>query len=324
MGKRISSYIIAFLVIITLNFMVPRMLPGDPLSAIYGNEVLIKLPSQTMEYIQSSYGLEGPLWKQYLNYLYSMFSGRLGYSYFHQARVETVLSAYLPYSLILMGLAVFISHLLGFIAGIESGWRRGRPADRVLLGSIIFSSSFPSFFIGVLLLILLGSMCNLLPFQGASTAYANLKGLSLSLDYLAHMILPLLSLVVVFLPSVYLLTRNSLISNMSEPYILLARAKGLSETRIRYVHAGKNSLIPVATQAGINVGTRLVTGALFIEIIFSYPGMGTLIYNSILNRDYPLLQGSLLALTLLVLVINFIADILYKKLDPRIDYAYQH
>ncbi|MDZ7838902.1 MAG: ABC transporter permease [Actinomycetota bacterium] len=322
MKKRWTSYIIAFLVIISINFIAPRLLPGDPVSAIYGQEVLVKLPAEAVEYINRTYGLDRPAIVQYFDYLGSLFKGQLGYSYYHKAEVGSVLLSYLPYSLVLMGLAMVISNFLGVTAGIESGWRRGKILDRILLGTIMFSSSFPSFFVGALFLILLGSILGLLPVQGASTAYAGLTGLGFSIDFAKHLLLPLVSLVVVFLPSVYLLTRNSMVSNLSEPYILLAKAKGLSARRIRYVHAGKNSLIPVATQAGINLGTRLVTGALFVEIVFSYPGMGTLIYNSILNRDYPMLQGSLLLVTVLVLLINFLADLMYVKLDPRIEYAY--
>jgi peptide/nickel transport system permease protein len=322
MKKRWLNYIIAFFIIITLNFVVPRLLPGDPLSAIYGDEVLIKLSDEAKDYINQAYNLDKPVLSQYFIYIISLFKGNLGYSFYYKNTVTGILISRIPYSLLLMGLSMLIAGISGIFLGIESGWRRGRKIDRFILSTVIFSSSFPGFFIGAVLLVIFGVIMGILPFQGAREAYSGLSGIWLSFDYLSHLILPLVSLVIVFIPSTYLLTRSSMISNIKEPYVLLARAKGLTDRRIRYLHAGKNSLIPVATQSGIHLGTRLITGALFIEIVFSYPGMGELIYNSILNRDYPVLQGSLLIVTLLVLIINFLIDIFYVKLDPRINYAY--
>ncbi len=322
MKKRWLSYIIAFFIIITLNFVVPRLLPGDPLSAIYGDEVLINLSSEARDYINEAYGLGKPLLTQYFIYIISIFKGNLGYSFYYKKPVLDVLTSYIPYSLLLMGLSMFFSGISGIILGIESGWRRGKKIDRFILSTVIFSSSFPSFFVGVVFLVIFGVILGILPLQGAREAYSGLTGIKLYLDFLKHLILPLSSLILVFISSCYLLTRNSMISNIKEPYVLLARAKGLSDSRIRYLHAGRNSLIPIATQSGIHLGTQLITGAIFIEIVFSYPGMGSLIYNSILNRDYPVLQGSLLIVTLLVLIINFLIDIFYVKLDPRINYAY--
>jgi len=322
MKKKYLSYIIAFLIIITLNFIVPRLLPGDPLNAIYGDEVLLKLSAETREYISSTYNLDKPILTQYLLYVTSIFKGNLGYSIYYKKPVIDLLLSYIPYTIILMGLAISISTLLAIVLGIESGWRRGKKLDKFILFLVIFSSSFPSFFIGACFLIVFGVLLNILPFQGARTMYSGLGSFGLSVDFLLHLILPLFSLVFVFLPSSYLLTRNSMISNLKEPYILLARAKGLKDTRIRYKHAGRNSLIPVATQTGLSLGTMIITGTIFIEIVFSYPGMGSLIYNSILNRDYPVIQGSFLFVAVLVLVINFLMDLFYVKLDPRIEYAY--
>ena len=318
------NYIIAFFIIITINFIVPRILPGEPLNAIYGNEVLVKLSAETRAYLSSYYGMDKPVLVQYFLYIASVFKGNLGYSFYYKKPVIELLLSYFPYTIMLMGLAMLISTILAIVLGIESGWRRGRKSDKFILFSVIFSSSFPSFFIGAVFLIVFGVLLNILPFQGARTLYSGLGSLSMFIDFLKHLILPLFSLVMVFLPFSYLLTRNSMISNLKEPYILLARAKGLSDTRIKYIHAGRNSLIPVATQVGIRLGTMMLTGTLFIEIIFSYPGMGSLIYNSISNRDYPVLQGSFLFTAFLVLFINFLMDLFYTKLDPRISYAYKH
>ncbi|MBN2072463.1 MAG: ABC transporter permease [Actinobacteria bacterium] len=322
MRKKCFSYIIAFLIIITLNFIVPRLLPGDPLSAIYGEEVLLKLSGETREYINSTYNLDRPVAIQYVLHVISIFRGNLGYSIYYKKPVIELVFSYIPYTIILMGLGMLISTALGIVLGIESGWRRGKRYDRFILFMMIFFSGFPAFFMGACFLIIFGVILDILPFQGAKTAYSGMAASGITFDFLRHLILPLLSLVFVFTPSSYLLTRNAMISSIKEPYILLAKAKGLKDIRIRYGHAGRNSLIPVATHTGVRLGTVMMTGTLFIEIIFSYPGMGTLIYNSILNRDYPVIQGSFLFVAVLVLLINFLMDISYVRLDPRIEYAY--
>jgi peptide/nickel transport system permease protein len=316
------NYIIAFFIIITINFIVPRMLPGDPLSAIYGDEVLIKLSPETSASLSSYYGLDKPVLVQYFLYIVSIFKGNLGYSFYYKKPVTELLLSYFPYTLMLMGLAMLVSTILAIVLGIESGWRRGRKSDKFISFSVIFSSSFPSFFIGSVFLIVFGVLLGIFPFQGARTMYSEMGIFGMIIDFLKHLILPLCSLIVVFVPFSYLLTRNSMISNLKEPYILLARAKGLKDIRIKYIHAGRNSLIPVATQVGTRLGTMMLTGTLFIEIIFSYPGMGNLIYSSISNRDYPVLQGCFLFTAFLVLFINFLMDLFYTRIDPRISYAY--
>jgi peptide/nickel transport system permease protein len=321
MKRKWISYAIAFLVIITINFVVPRMLPGDPISAVYGDEVLMNLSDQTREYIIGRYDLDKPLIIQYFLYISSILHGNLGYSIYYKESVGRLLLGYIPYTILLIGLAMIISTVIAVAAGIESGWRRGSRFDRILLSLLIFSSGFPGFFVGALLLIIFGIVLGILPIQGARTVYSGMGGLMYSWDFLKHLILPVISLVIVYLPPNYLLTRNSVIANIREPYTLLAKAKGLSDLKIRYGHVGRNSLIPVTTRTGMSLGTMIVTGSLFVEIVYSYPGMGTLIYNSILHRDYPVLQGSFLFVALLVLLINFMIDIFYVKLDPRIKYA---
>ncbi|MDD3520385.1 MAG: ABC transporter permease [Actinomycetota bacterium] len=322
MNKRWVSYIIAFFIIISLNFAIPRLLPGDPVSAIYGEDVMVKLSEDVKEYINSAYNIDKPVISQYFLYLASLFKGNLGYSLYYKQSVGKLLMSYMPFTLLLMGLAVIISSFFAFILGIESGWRRGKKIDLFLLYSIIISSGFPSFFIAALFLIFFGITLGALPMQGARTAYSGFTGFGITSDFLKHLVLPLSSLIFILIPPGYFLTRNAMLSNIKEPYILLARAKGLSDSKIRYGHAGRNSLIPFVTQTGMRMGTIIVTGSLFIEMVFSYPGMGSLIYNSILNRDYPVLQGSLLIVTFLVLIINFFMDILYVKIDPRIKYAH--
>ena len=312
------QYLIAFFIILFLNFLLPRLMAGDPLTAIYGEEVLLQMTPAIKARLTESFGLDQPLWQQFYRYLYSLFRGDLGYSFYYKTPVLKVVLSYLPWTLLLMGTAFLVSSCLGICLGIESGWRRGRKIDKALLVGMMSFSGFPSFFVGILFLLGFGFKLKIFPLYGAHTAYANLSGLSLVLDVLDHLVLPLSTLVVVFLSGDYLLTRNTMVTVVEEPFVLTAKAKGLTDKKIRYKHAGRNSLIPVVTATGVRFGSMVVTGALFVEMVFSYPGMGSLVFNSVQTRDYPVLQGSLLIITIVVLTVNLVVDLLYKKLDPRI------
>jgi len=185
----------------------------------------------------------------------------------------------------------------------------------------MFLSGFPDFFIGILLLLLFGVALGIAPLSGAITPYAGLEGFEYLKDVIGHLALPLSSLVLVQLGGVYLLTRNTIVSLMGDSFILTAKAKGCSEFSIKYSHAGRNSLLPVTTATGLRI-PHLLTGALFIEIIFSYPGVGSVLNTALNARDYPLIQGILLLITVAVLTANLIVDLLYSRLDPRVRYAH--
>jgi peptide/nickel transport system permease protein len=316
MRRKIINYVVAFFILLVLNFVLPRMMPGDPLNAIYGEEVLVQMTPELKTKLIERFSLNKPLWEQFASYIASLAKGDLGYSYYQNAPVSKIIFSHLPWTLLLMGLAIIFSSTIGIILGIESGWRRGKLSDKTSLIGMMILSGFPNFFLGIVLLLFFAVTLRFLPLQGARTAYGNLTGGWLLLDILKHLILPLTSLTLAEMPANYLLTRNTMIINVREPFVLTAKAKGLPDSKVRYKHAGRNSLLPVVTRIGIKLGI-IVTGALFVEIIFSYPGIGNLIYTSLLMRDYPVLQGSLIIVTIFVLLINLGVDLIYKKLDPR-------
>jgi peptide/nickel transport system permease protein len=181
-------------------------------------------------------------------------------------------------------------------------------------------NGFPDFFLGMVLLLTFGAALEISPLGGALTPYSGLSGFPLLADIAWHLALPVSALTLGHMAGNYLLTRNTMVTVLKQPYILSAKAKGLSEKTIRYRHAGRNSLLPVITQTGIWLG-RIVMGTLFIEVIFAYPGLGTLTYQAFLARDYAVLQGILLVVALFVLLANFCVDLLYARLDPRIQNA---
>ena len=297
------------------------MMPGDPLLAIYGDEAMIAMTPQLKASLIERFALDQSIWQQLGAYFVGLFQGDLGYSYYFNAPVMSVIMGSLPWTLLLVGTSLILSSLLGIVLGIESGWRRGSRTDRLMLGGLMSLNGFPDFFLGMLLLIGFGVTWGLFPLAGAMTPYSGLSGLTLLGDLLWHLFLPLAALTLAHLSGTYLLTRNTMITVLKEPYILTARAKGLLPRVIKYRHAGRNSMLPVVTQTGFWLG-RVVTGAIFVELVFAYPGVGYLTYQALMARDYPVIQGVFLIVAISVLVINFLTDLSYPRLDPRVRYAY--
>jgi len=319
--RNLVTYSIAFLFILALNFLMPRMMPGDPLSAIYGDEVLVAMAPEFKAHLVESFALDEPMWRQFGAYILALFQGDMGYSYYYNASVFSVIIGSLPWTLLVVGSSLVLSTLIGIALGIESGWRRGSRTDRTMLAGLMSLNGFPDFFLGLVLLLVFGVLMGIFPLAGALTPYSGLSGFSLVVDVMKHMALPVTALTLAHLAGVYLLTRNTMITVLKAPFMLTARAKGLSQRRLKYHHAGRNSMLPVLTVTGIWLG-RLVTGALFVELVFAYPGVGYLTYQALLTRDYPLIQGIFLIVAIAVLIANFAVDLLYPKLDPRVSYAH--
>jgi peptide/nickel transport system permease protein len=319
--RNLTTYGIAFVIILALNFFLPRMMPGDPLMAIYGDEALVAMTPDLKAHLIERFALDQSFWQQFGAYVARLFQGDLGWSYYYNAPVLRVILNSLPWTLLVVGTSLILSTGLGVILGIESGWRRGSKTDRAMLTGLMSLNGFPDFFLGMVLLIVFGVLLGIAPLSGALTPYSGLSGFALVLDVLKHMALPVAALTLAHLAGGYLLTRNTMITVLKAPFMLTARAKGLSQRVLKYHHAGRNSMLPVLTVTGIWLG-RVVTGALFVELVFAYPGVGQLTYQALLARDYPVIQGVFLLVAVSVLLANFTVDLLYPKLDPRVSYAY--
>jgi len=316
MKKRLGDYLLAFVIILALNFILPRLMPGDPITAIYG-DALVEMTPEVEAYLLERYGLDRPLGEQFAVYLGNLARGDLGYSFYFRAPVTAVLAGALPWTLLLAGTSLVAAAALGIAWGVEAGWRRGRRFDRFSLTAALFLNGIPGFLLGILLLLALAFYGQWFPLSGGTSPIPPYSGPAKIADILWHLFLPALTLTLAQLPRNFLLMRSTFLAVIREPYVLTARAKGLKEPLIRYRHCLRGALPPVVTRLGMSIGL-LFTGVLFVEVVFAYPGLGHLFYLALQHHDYPTVHGCLLLITVCVLVFNLFADLISIKLDPRL------
>lgn len=311
----ILAYALAALVMIYLSYALPRMLPGDFVTAMYSSSPATLTAEQEME-LRDFYTQE----EGFGDYLTRLVSLQWGYSYAYLTPISRLILEALPWTLILMGSAQVLAMILGFLAGVETAWRRGGATEKGLVGGMTVLEGMPEISTGVILLVIFALYLQWFPAAGAETAYARITWGAWLLDVGRHLVLPLATLILAYFPGNFLLTRGSMILVLKEPFVRTARAKGLPPWRVRYRHAARNALLPVVTRFGLRLAF-MVTGALVVETIYSYPGLGTLLFKAIGARDLPLIQGIVLLSSLMVLFINMGLEMVYCFIDPRIRYA---
>lgn len=321
MRLRIAQYGFIVAVLVTLNFFLPRMMPGDPVSLILGDptaDAPMLLTEEMRQNLLAYYGLDRPIGEQYRTYLGNLLRGDLGWSISRNAPVAEVILGRLRWSLLLGVGAAAIYIPLGIALGVEAAWRRGSGADAGILGGVFFLGSWPSYFLGMLLILFLSLKLGLFPIGGARTATASPTGAwQRTLDVLHHWALPCATLVLSNLPGITFLTRNATVGLLDKDFVRTARAKGVRQRHILTRHVLPNAMLPLVTVIAMRLGF-LIAGTVTVEVVFAYPGMGALITDAGAARDYPLLQGIFLLLMLLVLGFNLLADVLYARLDPRV------
>jgi len=314
-SSRILQYVLVLLIAITLNFMLPRMMPGNPLALIAGADVGLLSPEQRAE-VATRAGLNRSIVDQYTTYLGDLASGDLGFSYRQKRPIVDMILERLPWTFLLAGSALLFSAFVGVALGAFSAWRRGRPADLTLLGVMIALDSLPSFWLGMLFVSFFAVQLGFFPSGGAVTAASSLEGVDLVLNIASHAVLPVLTLSLLSVPGVYLTMRYAMLSVLGEDFIRTARAKGVSERGVLFRHVARNALAPVATVLALRLGLAF-GGTVVVETVFSYPGLGRLIFEAVSGRDYPVMQATFLVFTVAVLLSNLLADVLYPLIDPR-------
>jgi peptide/nickel transport system permease protein len=316
--RRIGFYLIAAWASLTLAFFVPRLMPGDPATALYAR-FHGKLKPEAIEALRNALGFShDPLWKQYLTYLGHVLRGDLGVSVsYFPASVADVIGVALGWTVLLTGIAVVISFAIGTLLGIYASWKRNGALDRIAPPLLNFLASFPYFFLAMVALFVFGLVLQMFPLRHA---YADYLEPAVSPKFIwsvaTHAFLPAATVVIATLGGWMLGMRSTMVAVMGEDYITLAHAKGLAPNRVMFRYAARNALLPNVTSFGMALGFVL-SGSLLTEVVFSYPGQGYLLYQAVRSLDYPLLQGLFLTITMAVLGANFLVDVVYVWLDPR-------
>jgi len=307
-GSKTARYAIALFLIISLNFAIPRAMPGDTLTNLMGEDVQVS--ESRMQEIKARMGLDRPLHIQFLNYWQGLLAFDLGYSYHFHAPVSALIRDRMRWTMLLVAPSIILGALAGTMLGALAGWRRKEAKFGLLSTGFMLVYCTPPYFLSMLALYFLGFELGWFPLKGfyqSGTIW----------DIIHHLILPVLIMTLFSASRNYMIMRGSVIQERQMLYASYARAKGLYSHQVLFRHVFKNAALPIITLVALDFGF-IFSGALFIEIVFSMQGMGTLIYDALLRRDYPVLQGIFTVITVMVVLGNLLADWTYGLMDPRV------
>ncbi len=315
--RRVSFYLVALFVAVTVNFFVPRLMPGNVVENLMSKYPNLKPSAQHALDVLLGIGHNGSLFHQYILYLGQIIHGNFGIDPLqYPTPVIDIIRAALPWTVILVGTATVISWLLGTGLGILAAWRRGGKLDQ-LLPALSFLQATPYFFLALLLVWLLALHYHFFPAQqGFSNGLVPGFTWAFLSSAILHSILPALTIVLTSAAGWMLQMRNVMVATMGEDYVLAAQAKGLSKRRVIFTYGARNAILPSISGFALALGF-VVSGTLLMEIVFNYPGIGTQLYNAVTSDDYPLTQAIFLIISVTVLVANIGADVIYVLLDPR-------
>ena len=320
--KRILLTVFIFFVVVTLCFFIPRIGVSDPASRYYPPQTAGMTDEEyeiIKEITREQYGLDGTTFEQYVRYMTQLFHGDLGTSYQSGSpKVIDCIAECLPWTLVLSVTNLLISLVIGVVIGTMAAWKRGRWQDRALLNASTFTTALPSFFIALLLSFYLGFELEIFPAYTDQNMVSNFDWSWEAISTVMYnAALPIFSMAIGGIVSYGQSTRNSVIAVSGDEFILTAKAKGLSNNRVIYGHTLRNAMLPIVTQFGMNI-SGLIGGAVVIEKIFNWNGMGTLFLTANSNNDYPLMMGIMIFMSAFALVANLLTDFVYSLLDPRV------
>ena len=301
----------SLLMVVVLGFFAFRILPGDPAITMTRGR---RVTPEDVARIRAEFGLDQPLPVQFWRYLTDLVQGDLGTSYVYNQPVTTLIGERVGSTLLLTGTAAALSIVLGLWLGQRTAWRRGSTFDKANTGLALVFWSVPTFWLGLILLMLFGGP---LPTGGMVTPGLNATGFAYVVDVARHLVLPAGTMVAVTYAQYLMTMRSSMLEEMTADYLTTARAKGLNEDGVRSRHAVPNALLPTVTLIFLTIG-HLIGGAITVETVFSWPGLGYLTYQGLSTPDLPLLQGTFVVFSSIVVIMNFVADLLYRVLDPRL------
>lgn len=310
------QYGLTLLAALSLNFFLPRLAPGEPILTILPADAVQGMSEAEIAKVLADYGLDLPIWHQYWNYLAGMMHGDFGTSVLMGMPVWDVLIGRIPWTLLLMGCALLLSTLIGVVLGVFAAWKRGEFADVSIISTVLFVGSLPPFWLAMMLIILFSTTLGWLPSFGAYKLGVPEGSWVWYQGVIQRLVMPVTALALVHGASTLLIARSSMLMSLEQDYIMFARARGLRERRVFFLHAFRNALLPLYTNVMLGLG-GMIGGALVIETVFSYPGLGSMVVQGVNARDYNLLQGVFVFATVSVIAANFITDLFYPLIDPR-------
>jgi len=319
--RRAIQSVALFFVALVINFFIFHMMPGDPTMYL----IPPLADSETRLLLREQLGLDDPLSEQFVKYLNNIAHGRIGHSFFYNRPVGQVImggsfiESRLFNTLILMGISSILAIIIGTLLGLMAAWKRGSKFDYIVSVSTLIIYSMPVFFVGLLVVLFFGVRLDWIPISGTHVAFIDQTRGEFIIDYLHHLIAPMFVITLFWIPSYFTITRNNSLDVFNEDFMQTAEAKGLNDRRIVLTHAARNSFLPTLSLIALQM-QGIIAGAMLTETVFSWPGLGRMTYEAILSTDYPVLEGMFLIIAAVVIVANFIADILYAILDPRIRY----
>ena len=314
--KRVMTGILVVLVSVCINFVLVRLAPGNPVRILAGTDN--PNPAQ-IEVLTEKYGLNKSIPEQFVNYIANICKGDFGYSYINERPVlDLILEKIVP-TLLVSLTALLLAVFFGTLLGIRSARKNGGVFDRIMCVISYFFDSTPSFWLGLMMILIFASHFKWFPTSGMANLRGGYTGIRYAIDVAHHMVLPVLTLALVQFPYYFRIARSSVLQVMSVDFISSLRATGMKESRIFNKYVLRNALIPTVTVLGSSLAF-LLAGSLYIESVFSWPGTGTLLFTSIGKRDYPLLSGIYLILAITVAVMMIVVDLVYSLIDPRIKY----
>jgi peptide/nickel transport system permease protein len=315
--KRALAYAATLWLAITLNFLLPRWMPGDPLALIAG-EAVRQMNAEQIAALRHAHGLDKPLVEQYFIYLSNLLRGDLGSSYRYSGgqSVIQILANRLGWTLFLILPSLTLATLIGSALGVWAANRRHRGGDLGIVALLFTLRSIPSFWLAMILIPIFAVGWRIFP-SGDSYSFPRPTGIAFYTDVLRHAAMPIAVLTFAYIPYMFAIMRSSILGVFSSAYMLTAQAKGLSSRRILYVHALRNALLPILTAVGLEFG-QLLGGVTLIETVFNYRGVGAMMFEAVKSRDYPLLQGGFLLFTVGVLAVNLALELIYRRIDPRL------
>ena len=320
MRERLTHYLILLVLVIVMNFFLPRWMPGSPVKTIMGEDVGSMTAAEKMGILEA-YNLDKPLGEQFLLYLRDLFTLNWGDSYAKRQPILDLIASRIGWTLLLAGGNLVLSTVLGTFLGIRGafGRRRGRGAGTLVASAAV--TSLPPFWVAMILLSVFGVRLGWFPLYGAYSMWGSYTGLAALWDVLHHLFLPLLTMVLTSFMMFFTTARYGALQVLSQDFVNMARMRGIPEGRITWAYVARNTWIPVFTMVMLDVG-YLLSGSVLIETVFSYPGLGTLMQEAVQARDYPLIQYTFLVSSALTIAALFVADLLHRKVDPRVEVAH--